>query len=144
MIFRLGHWDIHQLWSQRRFHLRLKPTPTRPKATISQSTKPVAFSRARQESCMGTPCPQARPCHPYSVLFHFLKTPSSSMSATSMTLEERFDALTRQHELLFEESLVAPNKPNPVPINIKRYSQCQGLGHRPSDCPNKEIITFAE
>ena len=61
-----------------------------------------------------------------------------------MTLEERFDALMRQHELMFGESLVPPNKPNPAPLSIKRCFKCQGLGHTPSDCPNKEFITLAE
>ena len=61
-----------------------------------------------------------------------------------MTLEERFDALLRQHELPFEESLVPPNKPNPIPMNIKGCSTCQGLGQTSSDCPDKEIITLAE
>jgi len=51
-----------------------------------------------------------------------------------MSLEERFDACMRQHELMFGESL--------VPLN-KRCSKCQGLGHTPSVCPNKEIVTLA-
>jgi len=29
-------------------------------------------------------------------------------------------------------------------MNIKRSSKCDGLGHWPSDSPNKEIITLAE
>ena len=52
-----------------------------------------------------------------------------------MRLEERFDALMRQHELMFGESLVAPNK---------RCSKCRGLGHTPSVYPNKAIVTWAE
>jgi len=54
---------------------------------------------------------------------------------SSMSLEERFYALIRQHELIFGESLVLTNK---------RCSKCQGLGHTPSVCPNKAIITLAE
>jgi len=61
-----------------------------------------------------------------------------------MSLEERFDALVRQHELMFGESLVPPNKPNPAPMTIERSSKFQGLGHTPWDSPNKEFITFAE
>jgi len=52
-----------------------------------------------------------------------------------MSLEERFYALMRQHELMFGESLVAPNK---------RCSKCRGLGHTPSVYPNKAIVTLAE
>ena len=61
-----------------------------------------------------------------------------------MSLEERFDALVRQHELMFWESLVPPNKPNPAPLTNKRCFKCNGLGHTPSDCPNREFITLAE
>ena len=61
-----------------------------------------------------------------------------------MTLEERFDALMRQHELMLGESLVPPNRPNLNPMSIKRHSKCQGFGHMPLDCPNKEFITLAE
>ena len=28
--------------------------------------------------------------------------------------------------------------------SIKRCSKCQGFGHAPSDCPNKEFITLTE
>ena len=52
-----------------------------------------------------------------------------------MSLEERFDACMRQHELMFGESL--------IPLN-KRCSKCQGLGHTPSVCPNKEVVTLAD
>jgi len=52
-----------------------------------------------------------------------------------MSLEERFDACMRQHELMLGESL--------VPLN-KSCSKCQGLGHTPSVCPNKEFITLDE
>jgi len=52
-----------------------------------------------------------------------------------MSLEEKFDALMRQHELMFGESIFPPNK---------RCSKCQGLGHAPSVCPNQETITLAE
>ena len=34
------------------------------------------------------------------MLFHLLKPPSSTMSAKSMTLEERFEALMKQNEFL--------------------------------------------
>jgi len=61
-----------------------------------------------------------------------------------MSLEERFDALVREHELMFGESLVPLNKPNPAPKSIKRCFKCQGLGQTPSDCPYKEFITLAE
>ena len=54
------------------------------------------------------------------------------------------DALVRQHQLMFRESLVPPNKPNPTPMSIVRCFKCQGLGHTPCDCPNKEFITFAK
>jgi len=54
------------------------------------------------------------------------------------------DALVRQHQLMFGESLVPPNKPNPAPLSIERCFKCQGLGQTPSDCPNKEFITLAE
>jgi len=53
----------------------------------------------------------------------------------NVSLEERFDALMRQHELMFGESVVPPNR---------RCSKCQGLGHKTSVCPNKEFITFAQ
>jgi len=52
-----------------------------------------------------------------------------------MSLEERFDVLMRQHELMFGESLITLNK---------RRSKCRGLGHTPSVCPNKEFITLDE
>jgi len=29
-------------------------------------------------------------------------------------------------------------------MSIKRRSKCQGFGHVPSDCPNKEFITLTE
>jgi len=61
-----------------------------------------------------------------------------------MSSEERFDALMRQHELMFGESLVPPNRPNLAPMSIKRCSKCQGLSHTPLNCPNKEFITLAE
>jgi len=64
--------------------------------------------------------------------------------SSSMTLEERFDALMRQHELMLGESLVPPNRPNLNPMSIKRHSKCQGFGHMPLDCPNKEFITLAK
>ena len=66
------------------------------------------------------------------------------MSATSLTLVERPDALIRQHKFLFEESRVPSSKPNPAPTNNKRRSKCQGVCHTPSDRPNKEIINLAE
>ena len=60
-----------------------------------------------------------------------------------MTLEE-IDALMRQHELMFGERLVPPNKPNPTPMSIEGCSKCQILGHITLLCPNQEIITLAE
>jgi len=62
----------------------------------------------------------------------------------NMSVEERFYALVRQHQLMFRESLVPPNKPNPEPMSIERCFKYQGLGQTPSDCPNKEFITLAE
>ena len=64
--------------------------------------------------------------------------------STSVSLNERFDALKRQHELMFGNGLVPPNCPNLAPMRIKRCSKCQGLGHITSDCPNKEFITLRE
>ena len=61
-----------------------------------------------------------------------------------MSLNERFDALMRQHEFLLAKSLVPPNRPKPDPINPRRCFKCQGLGYTPSDCPNKEITSLAE
>ena len=61
-----------------------------------------------------------------------------------MSLEERFDALMRQHELMFGVSLVPPNKPNLAPVSMRRCSKCHGLGHKTSVCPNKEFITLAQ
>jgi len=61
-----------------------------------------------------------------------------------MSLEERFDAVMRQHEVMFGESPVPPNRPNLAPMSIKRCFKCEGLGHTSSDCPNKEFITLAE
>ena len=46
------------------------------------------------------------------------------------------------HEL--QKSLAPQTRPNPDPLNPRRCFKCQGLGHTPSDCPNKEAISFAE
>jgi len=61
-----------------------------------------------------------------------------------MSLEERFNARIEQHELMFGESLVPPNRPNLAPMSIKTCSKCQGFGHTLSEWPNKEFITLAE
>ena len=61
-----------------------------------------------------------------------------------MSLNERFDALMRQHELLFGKSLVPMVRLNPSPLNPIKCFKCQGLGHTSLDYPNKKIITLAE
>ena len=63
---------------------------------------------------------------------------------TSVSLNERFDALMTQHELTFGKSLVPPNCPNLAPMSIKRCCKCQGFGHTVSDYPNKDFITLGE
>ena len=62
----------------------------------------------------------------------------------NISLEERFDALMRQHELMFGVSLVRPKKPNLAPMSMRRCSKCQGLGHKTSVFPNKKVITLAQ
>ena len=59
-----------------------------------------------------------------------------------ISLEERFDALMRQHELMFRLSLVPPKKPTLGPKSMRRCSKCQGLGHKASVHPSKEVITL--
>ena len=61
-----------------------------------------------------------------------------------MSLTEIFYALMRQHELMFEKSLIPPHRPNLAPVSNKRCFKCQGFGHTFSDCTNKEFITLAE
>lgn len=61
-----------------------------------------------------------------------------------MSLEERFDECMRQHELMFGFSLVPHKKATLVPMSMKRCSKCQGVGHSPSICPNKEAYTLAQ
>ena len=61
-----------------------------------------------------------------------------------MSLNERFDALMRQHEFLFGKILVPPIRPNPGPTNPRRCFKCQGLGHITSNYPNCNVITLAE
>jgi len=50
----------------------------------------------------------------------------------------------RQHELMFGESLVPPNRPNLAPMSITRCSKCQDFGHINLVCPNQETITLVE
>ena len=69
---------------------------------------------------------------------------SGSTMNPNIRLEERFDALVRQHESMFRVSLVPPKKPNLAPKSMRRYSKCQGLGHKTSVCPNKEVFTLAQ
>jgi len=38
-----------------------------------------------------------------------------------MSLEERFDAFKKQHELMFGESVVPPNRRNLALMSIKKY-----------------------
>ena len=61
-----------------------------------------------------------------------------------MSFNERFDALMRQHELMFGKSLVPRNRPSLAPMRNKRCCKCQGFGHSSSDCPDKEFITLPE
>ena len=61
-----------------------------------------------------------------------------------MSLEERFDECMRQHELMFGFSLVPHKKATLVPMSMNRCSKCQGVGHSPSICPNKEAYTLAQ
>ena len=63
---------------------------------------------------------------------------------TSVSFNERFDALMRQHELMFGKSLVPRNRPSLAPMRNKRCCKCQGFGHTSSDCPDKEFITLPE
>jgi len=64
--------------------------------------------------------------------------------STSVSLNNRFDAVMRQHDLMFWKSLVPPTCPNLAPMSIKRCSKCQGFAHTSSDCFNKEFITLVE
>ena len=59
-----------------------------------------------------------------------------------MSLDERFEACMRRHELMFRVSLVPPKKPNLAPKSMRRCSKCQGLGHKASVHPSKEVITL--
>lgn len=61
-----------------------------------------------------------------------------------MSLEERFDECMRQHELMFGFSLVPHKKATLVPMSMKRCSKCQGVGHSPSICSNKEAYTLVQ
>ena len=69
---------------------------------------------------------------------------SGSTMNPNIRLEERFDALVRQHESMFRVSLVPPKKPNLAPKSMRRCSKCQGLGDKTSLYPNKEIFTLAQ
>jgi len=46
-------WEIHHIWYQSKFHLKLNPTPICPKATsntfLNRNIKPTIFSRAWQK-----------------------------------------------------------------------------------------------
>jgi len=51
---------------------------------------------------------------------------------------------TPQKKQTPQTSQALADRPNPDPLNLRRCSKCQGFGHTPSDCPNKEFITLAE
>ena len=61
-----------------------------------------------------------------------------------MSMNERFDAFMRQHELMFGKGLVPLNCPNLAPISNKRCSKCQDIGLTSSDCSNKKFVTLEE
>jgi len=97
--------EIHQLWYQSLASPRPATSLTlqefHPTQNPNHKPQSLLFSIVPgRNKARSPPATIARPCHSYSMLFHLLKPHRSSMSGTSMTLAERFEALMKQNEFL--------------------------------------------
>ena len=76
------------------------------------------------------------------MLFHLLKRPSSSMTLTSMTLEERLEALMKQNEFLASKIREDSQKNQETQAQNKYWRKQLGLVLKQKQKLNEDTLQF--